>query len=180
MEYKQANSDTELKQILELQKSNLRKVLSRQEMEKDGFVTVEHDLQLLKAMNERCGHIIALAENGMAGYALCMHPDFRHAIPVIASMFGRIDTHFPDQTTYMVMGQVCVAPAFRGKGVFRGLYDHMKSSLYPDYQEIVTEVDQRNSRSLQAHLAIGFRELETYFADGRNWHLIALSTRSTA
>lgn len=176
MEFKQATSKYQLLQILQLQANNLRSVLASEVVEKEGFVTVEHDLELLSSMNDRCGHIIAMEGRELAGYALCMHPEFRNKIPVIRAMFEKIDTYFPDPGQYMVMGQVCVAPDYRGKGVFRGLYEHMKKCLYPEYLQIITEVDSRNQRSLNAHLAIGFRELEVYEGSGRTWHLIALGT----
>lgn len=176
MEYKQAQTKQELLQILQLQAKNLRRVLASEVVEKEGFVTVEHDLELLASMNDRCGHIIALEDDELAGYALCMHPEFRNKIPVIEAMFEKIDTYYPDPGRYMVMGQVCVAPAFRGKGIFRGLYEHMRTCLYPKYRQIITEVDSRNQRSLNAHLGIGFRELEVYQSNGRTWHLIALDT----
>ena len=41
----------ELEQILDLQQRNLPKNISQEEREKEGFVTVEHDLDLLRAMN---------------------------------------------------------------------------------------------------------------------------------
>ncbi len=176
MHYKQADTQQELQQVLALQQANLRKVLRPDVMEKEGFVTVEHSLELLLEMNRKCGHVIALDGGQLAGYALCMHPEFRSMIPLLMSMFHKIDNHL-GTVPYMVMGQVCVALAYRGKGVFRGLYEHMKKCLWPDYSEIVTEVDSRNIRSLQAHLGIGFRELETYESDDRIWHLISLSTK---
>ena len=58
--YKQADSLKELEQILELQQRNLPKTISEDESAKEGFVTVEHTLNLLKSMNDVCGHIIAV------------------------------------------------------------------------------------------------------------------------
>ena len=58
--YKQAESLKELEQILDLQQRNLPKNISQEESTKEGFVTVEHTLDLLKSMNDVCGHIIAV------------------------------------------------------------------------------------------------------------------------
>ncbi|NNC60793.1 MAG: N-acetyltransferase, partial [Flavobacteriaceae bacterium] len=63
---------------------------------------------------------------------------------------------------------------YRGKGVFRGLYNSMKEAVGTDYSLIVTEVDGRNTRSLDAHLAIGFKVIKKYQSDGKDWYLIVL------
>ena len=39
---------------------------------------------------------------------------------------------------------------------------------------IITEVAITNTRSLQAHYAIGFKKLSTYKTDGSYWDLICL------
>lgn len=44
MEYTLAKSDEDLEGILSLQKANLKKNLTLQEIEKDGYVTVDHEL----------------------------------------------------------------------------------------------------------------------------------------
>ncbi|NJO04055.1 MAG: hypothetical protein HC880_22410 [Bacteroidia bacterium] len=43
--------DDELKAILELQKVNLRSALSSEQQARQGFLTVGHDLELLRQMN---------------------------------------------------------------------------------------------------------------------------------
>lgn len=173
IEYKQAETDEELLQILELQQLNLPKNLSDEEMASQGFLTVEHDFALLKRMNEACAHTIALNENEVVGYALSMHPKFGDEIEILKSMFAKINEVY-SRGSYLVMGQVCVSKNHRGKGLFRGLYQNMQRFTKPDFDAIITEVDVKNTRSMQAHKAIGFNELARYFADGKQWSLIAL------
>mgnify|MGYP000294817886 CR=1 FL=1 len=57
------------------------------------------------------------------------------------------------------MGQICIAKEYRGSGVFRGLYQNMQRFIKGSYEAIITEVDIRNTRSMNAHKAIGFKEL---------------------
>ncbi|MEZ4809593.1 MAG: GNAT family N-acetyltransferase [Allomuricauda sp.] len=172
--YKQASTQGELEQILLLQQENLIKSLPAQEREKEGFLTVEHNLELLKEMNDECGHIIAVDNDRVVGYALCMHPKFGESIELLKPMFVEINKIVQGKSNYMVMGQICVAKEYRGKGVFRNLYLAMKNRLPEGFDHIITEVDGKNKRSLSAHLAIGFKELKTYVADGREWKLIVL------
>ena len=172
--YKQAESLKELEQILDLQQRNLPKNISQEESTKEGFVTVEHTLDLLKSMNDVCGHIIAVDDGQVVGYALCMHPQFANDIEVLRPMFQEIDKTIKGQVNYMAMGQICVAKSHRGQGVFRKLYQTMQEKLPEGFDTIITEVDGKNKRSLAAHTAIGFTTLTIYHSDGKEWHIIML------
>lgn len=170
--YKQAESEQELKQILALQQQNLPKNITPQESEQEGFLTVEHSMEVLKAMNDECGHIIAVEDGNVIGYALCMHPKFADEIEVLKPMFDEIKKVVRKKDSYMAMGQICVAKSHRGKGVFRNLYLTMKNRLPEGFDTIITEVDEKNKRSLQAHHAIGFKDLERYRSNGQNWRIV--------
>ena len=172
--YKQADSLKELEQILELQQRNLPKTISEDESAKEGFVTVEHTLNLLKSMNDVCGHIIAVDDGQVVGYALCMHPQFANDIEVLRPMFQEIDKTIKGQVNYMAMGQICVAKSHRGQGIFRKLYQTMQEKLPEGFDTIITEVDGKNKRSLAAHTAIGFQELKRYYALDKEWVIIIL------
>ena len=174
IKFKQANSGEELGQILELQKENLRGSIPRREQQREGFVTVKHTLNQLRQMNKVCGHILAKDGPVLAGYALCMHPTFSRDIVVLRPMFVQLEKWLPASARYMVMGQICIRKEYRGKGVFRGLYTHMKEVLTPEYDSIVTEVDRTNTRSLDAHRAMGFLPLCTYASGGQDWEVILL------
>ena len=172
--YKQASTLEELEQILALQQQNLPKNISSEEREKEGFVTVEHTIDILKAMNDVCGHIIAVEDNQVVGYALCMHPKFADEIEVLRPMFEEINKVVKSQNGYMAMGQICVAKSHRGRGVFRNLYLTMKEKLPAGFDTIITEVDGKNTRSLAAHAAIGFKTIKIYPSGEKEWHLIVL------
>ncbi len=172
--YKQAETLEELEQILALQQFNLPKNISVEESLKEGFLTVEHTLDILKAMNEVCGHIIAVDNHQVVGYALCMHPKFANHIEVLQPMFEEINSVVENTSTYMAMGQICVAKSHRGQGVFRNLYLTMKEKLPKGFDTIITEVDGKNKRSLSAHAAIGFNTLKVYFSGEKEWHIVAL------
>jgi hypothetical protein len=179
LRYKQADNREEISKILELQRRNLPGSISAAEQEREGFVTVSHNYEILEAMNKVCGHIIALDGEYLAGYALCMHPVFSDRIPVLRPMFTQLRDLLPHNCSYMVMGQVCIARVFRSQGIFRGLYGNMQEVLKPEYQKIITEVDTRNTRSSRAHKAIGFTTLTTYSSGGKDWEILQLPTIPT-
>ena len=172
--YIQASTIDHLEQILLLQQQNLLKSLTDKEKELEGFLTVEHSLEILKEMNDECGHIIALENEKVVGYALCMHPRFAESIEVLKPMFHEINKVVKGKSNYMVMGQICVAKSHRGQGVFRRLYETMMEKLPTGFDTIITEVDAKNQRSLNAHKAIGFTELNRYFASEKEWNIIVL------
>jgi predicted GNAT family N-acyltransferase len=170
--YKRAKTDEELQQILKLQQSNFSSSISEEEKAKEGFVTVRHDFDILKSMNEKCQHIIAIHDNKVIGYALSMVKEFQEKVEVLKVMFVEIEKHKESQHSYLVMGQVCVDKEFRKKGVFRGLYTFMRQELYKQYDFLITEIDSSNSRSIDAHYAVGFKKLHTYYANNQDWEIV--------
>lgn len=148
--------------------------LSLEEKKKEGFVTVSHTLEVLEQMNTRCSHIIAKDNDTVVGYVLCMHPMFTSEVEVLKPMFVEIEKIFPKERSFITMGQICIDKKYRGKGFFRKLYATMKDAVQPEFDAIITEVDAENTRSLNAHYAIGFKDLTTYFSNGQTWKLIGL------
>jgi ribosomal protein S18 acetylase RimI-like enzyme len=172
--YCRAKTDKELHQILGLQQKNLFANVTDEERKQEGFVTVAHDFDILKKMNEACPHIITKVNDKIIGYALCMHPLFSGTIAVLKPMFDEIETVNPKPSTYIAMGQICIDKDYRKQGIFRNLYQTMSDSLKPEFDAIITEVDAKNKRSLNAHYAIGFKHLKSYNSGGQNWELIIL------
>lgn len=170
--YKRAETNIELNQILELQKDNYPTSVSEEERIKEGFVTVRHDFELLKMMNNKCPHILAMHNEKVIGYALCMLKEFKDEIEVLKPMFQQIKNCLKSNQTYIVMGQICIDKNYRKKGIFRGLYNFMKQELSTQYSLIITEVDVVNTRSLEAHYAIGFKPLHIYNSNNQEWALI--------
>ena len=170
--YTVITSEAELRQIIALQRNNLPVSISKSEKESEGFVTVQHDYAILKKMNDQQPHIIAKDGDKVVGYALCMLKNFKDDIEVLKPMFSKIDKHLNPSTSYITMGQICIDKAYRRQGIFRGLYNTMKSELHQKYDLLITEVASSNLRSLQAHYAIGFKTLLIYTSDDIEWHLI--------
>ncbi|QNM84929.1 GNAT family N-acetyltransferase [Polaribacter pectinis] len=171
--YTRTKSIIELKQILELQSKNLPNDLSSNEKKKEGFVTVQHTLDVLEKMHKVCPHTIAKFNNKVVGYAMSMTKDFAEEIDVLKPMFLEINNIISNEN-YIVMGQICVDKEHRKKGVFRSLYNFMKEEVAKDYKCIITEIDAENTRSLNAHKSVGFKHLKTYVSNKQNWVIVSL------
>ena len=168
-------TDHELEQILALQRANLAPALSAGEIAAQGFVTVAHDLPLLRRMHAVAPSIVAVDAGELAGYALVMPVACRDFVPVLVPMFDRLD-HL-GVTRYYIMGQVCVAKPYRGRGVFDALYAAHRDHLSASYDRCITEVATRNTRSMRAHARVGFRVLETYTDATDEWALVSWDWR---
>lgn len=175
--YHRATTNEELKQILKLQERNLRHLISDEVKEKEGFVTLQHDFEILKKMNDACAHCIAKKDNEVIGYALSMLKYFKNDIPLLLPMFAEIDKAIKQQnitSNYIAMGQICIDKIVRGQGVFRGLYEFMAQELKHEFEAIITEVDTTNTRSSSAHKAVGFNVLTNYTSNNQLWEVIIL------
>ena len=179
-------SADEVQQILDLQAANLPAVLTADTMASQGFVTVRHDRGVLQRMNAAAPSIIAKDGERVVGYALVMPRAFAADVPILRPLFEMLDgvswrgALLRDQGRWFVMGQICVADGYRGRGIVDGLYRTMAAACRDRYDFTVTEVAARNTRSLRAHARAGFRTLQVY-ADattGEDWHVIVLDFAS--
>ncbi len=173
-----AKTDEDLHEILTLQKRNLAASVSPQEAKEQGFVTVDHDFDLLKRMNLARPHIVAREGGRIVGYALVMLRSFANEIPVLIPMFLRINQLTYQRialqdSKYFVMGQVCIDKNYRGKGIFGGLYTEMSKRMAVDFDLIVTEVASKNTRSIKAHHKVGFETILKY-KDSEEWEVVIL------
>ena len=170
--YKTTENKKELSEILALQAKNLPNKLSEETKKEQGFVTVHHDLDMLQKMHDVHPHIIAISDGSLVGYTLSMSKKFRNDIPILAPMFSKIDASKIGKSNYLIMGQVCIAKKFRGQGVFRGLYAYMKKVFSTTFDYIITEINAKNIRSINAHQAIGFIELIRYEFEEETWVVV--------
>ena len=179
-----ANHADDLLQILELQALNLRQHISDAEKSEHGFVTLHHDLVTLRQMNE-LGPTVVIKNNGkVVAYALTMMPECRHLLPDLYPMYALLDKLSWKGVSlrsmnYYVMGQVCVAKEFRGKGLFEAMYRYHKKVYSSQFDLFVTEISTQNHRSLRAHEKIGFITIHTHFDVIDEWAVVAWDWRET-
>jgi RimJ/RimL family protein N-acetyltransferase len=163
-----AESDRDLEGILALQRAN-------REPTRDGFVTVQHTLELLQTMHALAPSVVARDGNGeIVGYALVMLREVRTLIPILEPMFVMIE-QIPAAVIgerWYVMGQVAVAASHRGTGVFDAMYAEHRARYSGRFDAIVTEVATRNTRSLRAHERVGFEPVKRYSDATDDWALI--------
>ena len=181
-EFTTVSTAAEVSEILELQAANLPSALTPETMAREGFVSVHHDPSVLQRMNEEAPAIVAKVDGRVVAYALVMPRSYAADVPILRSLFDRLDTLswkgmlLRDNPRWFVMGQICVAEGYRGRGVFGGLYRAMAERYGRRFDFTVTDVATRNARSLRAHARAGFETLAIFtdFDTGEEWNVIAL------
>ena len=179
-----ASTDKDLSEILDLQQRNLRGNLTIDDISREGFVTVQHSFSDLKKLNEQEQHQVIKEDGKVVGYILAMTEKSKNDIPVLIPMFElfqqvayRGKPISPYQ--YMVVGQVCVAVNFRGKGLFDEAYAAYRERFSDKYEFAVTEIATANARSLKAHQRIGFLEVHRYTDEQQTeWSIVLWDWRA--
>ncbi len=172
-----AETVNELEQILSLQEKNSAQRVLPEHKTSNGFVTVKHDLNVLKKMNAAAPQIIAKDGHNVVAYALVMPKEFSAFVPVLAPMFelfeklsykGKVLTAY----SYYVMGQICIAETHRGIGIFEQLYAKHKECYSKKFDLCLTEISSSNPRSMHAHERIGFKTIHNFNDKTDNWNIM--------
>lgn len=183
-----AQTDGELEQIVALQRANHVEVVGAEERVSQGFVSLRHDVGLLREMGERWPHVVARVRGTgeVAGYALVMERRFRERFALLEPMFERLEVvEFEgrgiEAYRWYVMGQVCVGAAHRGRGLVERMYEGHRAQMGGEFDLMITEIARTNTRSLRAHEKAGCVVIDEYGAeDGSEWVVIALDLRGGA
>ena len=176
--YTTSQSNKELEGILQLQKANLAASLTAEEMASQGFVTVTHSLADLQKLNNIEQHVIAKDGDKIIAYLLAMTANSRDDIPVLKPMFESFEKVVYSGNPvsgyeYIVVGQVCIDKQYRGQGILDNCYAVYKEVFSGKYHFAITEIAIKNTRSLNAHKRIGFKEVYAYAApDGVEWKIV--------
>jgi ribosomal protein S18 acetylase RimI-like enzyme len=176
------SSEMELSKILQLQQKYLVGKIDNDEMQSQGFLTVQHTPELLQQMHSLAPSIVIKDGEEVVAYALVMLRECRYLVPALLPMFNTLDNieyqHVEHQGkplnefSFYVMGQICVAKEYRGKGLFDMLYHKHREVYQPQFDFIVTEVATRNTRSMRAHERVGFKNIHTYRDELDHWAVV--------
>jgi L-amino acid N-acyltransferase YncA len=174
---KLATRESELNGILSLQQRNLRRHLSDAEAEAQGFLIAEFTADYLRAMNAVRPSVVAMDGDRVVGYAVVATRASRTGDPLLAALFDQIDPlifngRCLSDTSYVVVGQLCVDKLYRGRGLVGQLYGLFRESLEGDYDCAVTEVAKANGRSLQAHRRVGFQAIHSIEYEQLEWEIV--------
>jgi GNAT superfamily N-acetyltransferase len=164
MQIRLTQSTDDLIGIKSLQSQNLKANLSEAEKISEGFVTASYTMEALDQMHHLLPSVIAVDHDKIVGYALVLDKRFKGTHHLIDDLIENIDKHYYlDEklafVNYAVVGQLCVDKQYRGQGLASKLYLSFKDHYSKFFPYCITDVDQSNKRSLQAHYKTGFQTL---------------------
>lgn len=177
------STQKELEQIQQLNRQNLKQSLSAEEIEQEGFLSWFYSLELLQQLHRLAPSIVVKDNDDVIGYALVtlkeacdFHPDLQTMIANLQSVYYQ-DKLLMTYDFY-IMGQVCVDKKYRGRGVFKLLYEHHKLTYSHTYPLLVTEISTNNKRSVRAHEKLGFENIFTYRDSLDEWSVVVWNWRN--
>ncbi len=171
------SSDSELQQILTLNKVNLKRNIAVDERETEGFVSWLYTLPLLQQMHHLLPSVIVKEEETVVGYALAtvkeavaFHPDLQQMMHNLQQLQYKNQLLF--SYNFYCIGQVCVEKSYRGKGILNMLYQKHKELYSGTYDLLITEISSSNIRSAKAHEKVGFKTIHTHADDVDEWNVV--------
>ncbi|CAN5519288.1 hypothetical protein BH11BAC3_BH11BAC3_13510 [soil metagenome] len=174
-----SKTNNDFNEIISLQKENLPKNLSENELKSQGFVTVVHALEDLRKMDTHEHNLVVKDDDKIVGYILAMTQQSKADIPVLVPMFNNFEKIIYKgkkiaEHNFIVVGQVCIHKNYRGKGLFYEAYNAYKKQFSNKYDFAITSIATTNQRSINAHQRVGFVELH-FFTDNANteWSIVA-------
>ena len=177
VQIKLVSDHSELEGIKKLQEENLQANVGIHEAAKEGFVSAVYSIEFLKTMHDVSPSVIAKDEEKVVGYALVATKEISDQHDLLAYLFNTIDTlvykNFSlKDSKYVVVGQLCVAKNYRGKGIVQEMYQYYKKKLQSQYDYCLTDIAQSNPRSLKAHLKTDFKIISTLIFGGVGWDIV--------
>ena len=171
------SNEADLIGILDLQSRNLKKNITTEEAQSQGFLIAEFSMDYLKKMNDAHPSVIAKMDDRVVGYALIATQTARIGHPLTEDLFNQIDSLSFDgiplhQAKYAVVGQLCVDKSVRGMGLVQQLYGRFRTELENEYDFGITDVARANSRSLKAHIKTGFQVIHSIGYGGLEWDVV--------
>jgi len=144
---------------------------------------VSHDLKDLQLFSKHAPQLILKKDEKVIGYLLAMSKTLRETVPMLKPMFEQIDQiryqgKSLNDSNYLIVGQVCVGKEFRGLGLIDKMFAKYRKLFKEEYDYAITEIVTSNSRSVRAHLRIGFEIIHTFQDDFQEWNIVLWDWRN--
>lgn len=178
------DSQRQIPEILELQRKYLKRNVSAEEAEQEGFLTAEYTVEFMQEMWDHHPPIVAVdaATGRVVGYTLVGTKAIREKHPLLKDLFDTLDRS-PWQgrpladRNYVICSQLCVAKEHRKHGLAVRLYQTFRECLASDFECVATDVASANIASIKAHLRAGFEIFGTLTYGGITWEMVVWNWR---
>jgi len=164
----------ELEKISALNTLNRKSLLDADTIRTQGFVTWAYPVDLLERMHTYAPSVIAMEGDQLAGYALTAPLECAAVHPELASLLEKMSVvQYQGRPLaayrHYILGQLCVAEAYRGQGVVELLYQFHREQFSNQYEMMVLTIATANTRSVRVHERIGFQEVHHFDDHHGSW-----------
>ena len=166
--------------ILSLQEANLFDNLPPADRD-SGFLSARFSREQFARMDADVGVLVAADAAHIAGYLCASGIEFNRQFPILAAMIERFgETKFQErlltERRILIYGPVCVARAYRGRGVLRGLYEALQREAAVRFDSGAAFVAQDNARSLAAHIdGLGMSNVGEFVFKDKRYCILAFA-----
>jgi Acetyltransferase (GNAT) family len=173
-------AQTDYPGLLSLQEANLYDNLPPAERD-DGFLSARFDRDQFARMDADVGVLVAADTATIAGYVCASGIEFNRQFPILAAMIERFgETTFQGRPLAgrrtLIYGPVCIARAYRGRGVLRGLYAALRREAAGRFDSGTAFVAQDNVRSLGAHIdGLGMSDAGQFTFNAKRYRILAFA-----
>jgi len=174
---KLVSTDNELHQIAALSNANLSANISVETKAREGFVSWVYTPAILKTLHAIAPSVIVIDGDHLAGYAITLTPECLPAYPAAVDTYVHASTLIHNgrplgEQRFYIMGQICVAEPWRGKGLVEMLYQGHRQFYRSRFDLLLTEISTANPRSLKAHQKVGFQVIDTHHDTAGDWDVV--------
>jgi predicted N-acetyltransferase YhbS len=162
--------------IIDLQIKNHFSNLTDQEKQKQGFISLLTDKDVLARLI--ASKLVFIAKNQFSkcvGYIFAIPRSLAHELVFLKPLvFAADQEQSLKGQEYYILGQICIAADFQGTGIALKLYKRLERELVAKKcKTVVTEVSVLNPRSLVFHRdKAGFSEHSSVTVDGQEFKML--------
>lgn len=177
MQYRRART-ADYAALVAVAEENARDALS-EETRRNGFLTGHFTVEKFAAMANNLAIVVADDKGEIAGFLCATTRDMANPAPIIQVMLAACERvsfrnrRLSDWNVF-IYGPVCVASAYRGQGVLKGLFARLKQEVTGKYDAGVAFVDRENPYSLHAHVqGLGITDAGSFEFKSHAYHILA-------
>lgn len=149
-----------------------------------GFLTGHFDAAKFAAFAIDLGVLVAEDAGALAGFLCASTVAFMERTPILAAMLAAargvtFDGRALGAYRLFGYGPVCIAPAYQGRHVFRGLYVTLLRELAGRFDVGILFVDAGNAHSLDVHeRGLGMTRVGRFSFHGRSYFILVFRCAS--
>jgi len=171
------STEKQIEQIAALSNANLSANITAETKAKEGFVSWKYTPEILETLHAVAPSVIVMDGAALAGYAITLTPDSLDTYPAAIPTYEHASTLIHNgrplgRQRFYLMGQICVAEAYRGQGLVGALYEGHRRFYHHQFDLLLTEISIANPRSLKAHQKVGFQVIDTHHDPQGEWDVV--------